>query len=153
MPSSLSQVRAACAKPQSPFHGWAQAPFTQAPVFVEPPPHVITPGNITASPGQNVVMSCVVLGDVPYNLTWSWDGKVAQPGEGRTRLLQNSSLEIIHVQPGDGGLYECVAQSANGTATASLWLFIQGRLCPSVCPWPGGCSAAPRGGGEWHPGG
>ncbi|XP_039576204.1 hemicentin-2 [Passer montanus] len=91
----------------------------------EPPPRVITPGNITASPGQDVVMSCVVLGDVPYNLTWSWDGKVAQPGHGRSRLLQNSSLEISQVQPGDGGLYECVAQSARGTATASLWLFIQ----------------------------
>ncbi|XP_041262809.1 hemicentin-2 isoform X2 [Onychostruthus taczanowskii] len=91
----------------------------------EPPPRLIAPGNITASPGQDVVMSCVVLGDVPYNLTWSWDGKVAQPGRGRTRLLQNSSLEISQVQPGDGGLYECVAQSARGTATASLWLFIQ----------------------------
>lgn len=83
-------------------------------------------------------MSCVVLGDVPYNLTWSWDGMEAQPGHGRTRLLQNGSLEIIHVQPGDGGRYECVAQSARGTATASLWLFIQGRLCPRGEPWPGG---------------
>lgn len=101
-------------------------------VFVEPSPRLIAPGNITASPGQDVVMSCVVLGDVPYNLTWSWDGKMAQPGDGRTRLLQNHSLEISHVQLGDGGLYECVAQSARGTATASLWLFIQGKLCPCV---------------------
>lgn len=107
------------------------------PVFVEPPLRLIAPGNITASPGRDVVMSCVVLGDVPYNLTWSWDGKAAQPGDGRTRLLQNHSLEISHVRPGDGGLYECVAQSARGTATASLWLFIQGRLRCCVGPWPG----------------
>lgn len=120
------------------------------PVFVEPPPRLITPGNITASPGQDVVMSCVVLGDVPYNLTWSWDGRAAQPGDGRTRLLQNHSLEISPVQPGDGGLYECVAQSAHGTATASLWLFIQGRFfifaplwdpARGIFCWPG----------EWHP--
>ncbi|XP_009950773.1 PREDICTED: LOW QUALITY PROTEIN: hemicentin-2, partial [Leptosomus discolor] len=91
----------------------------------ERPPRLIAPGNITASPGQDVVMSCPVLGDVPYNLTWSWDGKVAQPRDGRTRLLQNRSLEISRVQPGDGGLYECVARSAHGTATASLWLFVQ----------------------------
>ncbi|XP_074968536.1 hemicentin-2 [Phalacrocorax aristotelis] len=91
----------------------------------EPPPRLVAPGNITASPGQDVVMSCVVLGDVPYNLTWSWDGKTAQPGDGRTRLLQNRSLEISHVQLGDGGLYECIARSAHGTATASLWLFVQ----------------------------
>ncbi|XP_059684707.1 hemicentin-2 [Gavia stellata] len=91
----------------------------------EPPPRLIAPGNITASPGQDVVMSCPVLSDVPYNLTWSWDGKAAQPGDGRTRLLQNHSLEISRVQLGDGGPYECVARSAHGTATASLWLFIQ----------------------------
>ncbi|KAM6372038.1 LOW QUALITY PROTEIN: hemicentin-2 [Pluvialis apricaria] len=91
----------------------------------EPPPRLIAPANITASPGQDVVMSCPVLSHVPYNLTWSWDGKAAQPGDGRTRLLQNRSLEISRVQPGDGGLYECVARSAHGTAAASLWLFIQ----------------------------
>ncbi|RMB93417.1 hypothetical protein DUI87_30112 [Hirundo rustica rustica] len=91
----------------------------------EPPPRVIAPANITASPGQDVVMSCVVLGDVPYNLTWSWDGKAAQPGDGRTRLLQNRSLEISRVRPGDSGLYECVARSARGSAAASLWLFIR----------------------------
>ncbi|KAK2535167.1 Hmcn2 [Columba livia] len=91
----------------------------------EPPPRLIAPANITASPGQDVVMSCPVLSDVPYNLTWSWDGKAAQLRDGRTRLLQNRSLEIIRVQPGDGGLYECVVHSAHGSATASLWLFIQ----------------------------
>ncbi|XP_049688139.1 hemicentin-2 [Accipiter gentilis] len=91
----------------------------------EPPPRLIAPGNITASPGQDVVMSCPVLGDVPYNLTWSWDGKAAQPEDGRTRLLRNGSLEISRVQPGDGGPYECVARSAHGTATASLWLFVR----------------------------
>ncbi|KAM6117600.1 hemicentin-2 [Phoenicopterus ruber ruber] len=91
----------------------------------EPPPRLIAPGNITASPGQDVVMSCPVVGDVPYNLTWSWDGKAARPGDSRTRLLQNRSLEISRVQPGDGGLYECVARSAHGSAAASLWLFVQ----------------------------
>ncbi|XP_030317358.1 hemicentin-2 [Calypte anna] len=102
----------------------------------EPPPRLIAPANITASPGQDVVMSCRVLATVPYNLTWSWDGKVAQSGDGRTRLLHNNSLEITHVQPGDGGLYECVAQSAYGTATASLWLFIQEVPWVMVDPSP-----------------
>ncbi|KAM9370790.1 LOW QUALITY PROTEIN: hemicentin-2 [Phaethornis superciliosus] len=102
----------------------------------EPPPRLITPANITASPGQDVVMSCRVLATVPYNLTWSWDGKVAQSGDGRTRLLQNNSLEITQVQPGDGGLYECVARSAHGTATASLWLFIQEVPWVRVDPSP-----------------
>lgn len=90
-------------------------------------------------------MSCPVLSDAPYNLTWSWDRKAAQPGDGRTRLLQNRSLEISRVQPGDGGLYECVARSAHGSAAASLWLFIQGRLCPVGDP---GLGDAPREGGR-----
>ncbi|XP_069729285.1 hemicentin-2 [Phaenicophaeus curvirostris] len=91
----------------------------------DPPPRLVAPGNITASPGQDVVMSCPVVSDVPYNLTWSWDGRAAQPGDGRTRLLENRSLEISRVQPADEGQYECVARSARGSATASLWLFVQ----------------------------
>ena len=147
MPTSLSQVGTACAKPWCPQVSGSVAGHRlispQRAVFAEPPPRLIAPGNITASPGQDVVMSCLVLGDVPYNLTWSWDGKAAQPGDGRTRLLQNRSLEISHVQPADGGLYECVARSAHGTATASLWLFVQGRLCPA---WdPGLSDTLPRG--------
>lgn len=81
-----------------------------------------------------MVLSCPVLSAVPYNLTWSWDGRVALQGGGRARLLQNHSLEISRVQPGDAGPYECIARSAHGTATASVWLFVQGRLCPT----PGG---------------
>ncbi|KAM6400073.1 hemicentin-2 [Rhynochetos jubatus] len=91
----------------------------------EPPPRLLALDNITASPGQDVVMSCPVWSDAPYNLTWSWDVKAAHPRDGRTRLLQNGSLEISSVQPRDGGLYKCVARSAHGTAAASLWLFIQ----------------------------
>lgn len=134
VPTSLCQVGTARAKPwclrvsgSAARHGLISPRHA---VFAEPPPRLIALGNITASPGQDVVMSCLVLSDVPYNLTWSWDGKVAQPGDGRTRLLQNHSLEISRVQPGDGGLYECTARSAHGTATASLWLLVQGRLCP-----------------------
>ncbi|XP_040387830.1 hemicentin-2 isoform X3 [Cygnus olor] len=91
----------------------------------EPPPRLLAPGNVTASPGQDVMLSCPVLSAVPYNLTWSWDGRVALQGGGRARLLQNHSLEISRVQPGDAGPYECIARSAHGTATASVWLFIQ----------------------------
>ncbi|XP_068513036.1 hemicentin-2 isoform X2 [Anas acuta] len=91
----------------------------------EPPPRLQAPGNVTASPGHDVVLSCPVLSAVPYNLTWSWDGRVALQEGGRARLLQNHSLEISRVQPGDAGPYECIARSAHGTATASVWLFIQ----------------------------
>ncbi|XP_068771088.1 hemicentin-2 [Struthio camelus] len=101
---------------------------TRARTFVsvtEPPPRLIAPGNITALPGQDVVMSCTVLSDVPYNLTWSWDWKGVQPEDSRTRLLQNRSLEISSVQPGDGGQYKCIARNAHGAASASIWLLIQ----------------------------
>lgn len=128
---------------------WHGLSASHGATFAEPPPRLLALGNVTASPGQDVVMSCLVLSDVPYNLTWSWDGQVAVPGDGRTRLLQNGSLEIGHVQPGNRGLYECVAQSAHGTATASLWLFVQGKHCCGG-PWPGWCHA-PSGGGWMVP--
>lgn len=141
MATCLSQVGVARAEPRClRVSGAAAGHGLVSPrraVFAEPPPRLIAPGNVTASPGQDVVMSCPVLSRAPYNLTWSWDGKAAQPGDGRTRLLQNRSLEISRVQPGDGGLYECVARSAHGAATASLWLFVQGRLCPTRDPGPG----------------
>uniref|UniRef100_A0A8C6YKX8 Ig-like domain-containing protein n=1 Tax=Nothoprocta perdicaria TaxID=30464 RepID=A0A8C6YKX8_NOTPE len=88
-----------------------------------PPPRLVAPANITALPGQDVVMSCAVVGHTPYNLTWSWNGEDAEGG--RTRLLQNRSLEIRGVQPGDGGQYDCVARNAHGAARGSVWLFVQ----------------------------
>ncbi|NXL95018.1 HMCN2 protein, partial [Alectura lathami] len=91
----------------------------------EPPPRLLVPSNVTAAPGRDVLLSCSVPGDAPYNLTWSWDGRAARLGDGRARLLQNHSLEISRVQPGDAGPYECIASNAHGTATASIWLFIQ----------------------------
>uniref|UniRef100_A0A8C3XUU2 Hemicentin-2 n=3 Tax=Chelydra serpentina TaxID=8475 RepID=A0A8C3XUU2_CHESE len=91
----------------------------------EPPPYLVPPGNITALPGEGVVMSCPVSGDVVYNLTWSRDGKVLQPDEGWVRVLRNLSLEIVSVQLDDGGRYECTASNSHGTANASIWLFVQ----------------------------
>ncbi|XP_023961842.2 hemicentin-2 isoform X1 [Chrysemys picta bellii] len=91
----------------------------------EPPPYLVPPGNITALPGEGVIMSCPVSGDVAYNLTWSRDGKVLQPDEGWVRVLRNLSLEIVSVQLDDGGRYECTASNGHGTANASIWLFVQ----------------------------
>ncbi|XP_030391158.1 hemicentin-2 isoform X2 [Gopherus evgoodei] len=102
----------------------------------EPPPYLVSPGNITALPGEGVIMSCPVSGDVAYNLTWSRDGKVLQPDEGWVRVLRNLSLEIVSVQLDDGGRYECTASNGHGTATASIWLFVQeaprGRVATSL---------------------
>ncbi|XP_067398294.1 hemicentin-2 [Emydura macquarii macquarii] len=91
----------------------------------EPIPYLLPPKNITALPGEGVVMSCPVSGDGAYNLTWRRDGAVLQPEEGRARILRNLSLEIVSVRLGDGGRYECTASNAHGTASASIWLFVQ----------------------------
>uniref|UniRef100_A0A8C4YVD5 Hemicentin-2 n=1 Tax=Gopherus evgoodei TaxID=1825980 RepID=A0A8C4YVD5_9SAUR len=117
-----------------------------ASLHAEPPPYLVSPGNITALPGEGVIMSCPVSGDVAYNLTWSRDGKVLQPDEGWVRVLRNLSLEIVSVQLDDGGRYECTASNGHGTATASIWLFVQGKLSclhavsepyleTITCPW------------------
>uniref|UniRef100_A0A8D0H9X7 Ig-like domain-containing protein n=1 Tax=Sphenodon punctatus TaxID=8508 RepID=A0A8D0H9X7_SPHPU len=91
----------------------------------EPPPRLVPPENITASPGQGVVMSCHLSEEVVHNLTWAQDGKMLEPGKGRVSILGNLSLEIVGVQLGDAGQYDCTAGNAQGMETASIWLFVQ----------------------------
>ncbi|XP_064420214.1 hemicentin-2 [Latimeria chalumnae] len=92
----------------------------------EPPPSIETPWNVTAKPGDRVVLSCRIHGNVRYNLTWRrpqeelWQ----EEEEGRIRFLGNSSLQIDGVKPGDGGPYECTATNVFGMSRASVWLFI-----------------------------
>ncbi|XP_063792751.1 hemicentin-2 [Pseudophryne corroboree] len=102
----------------------AGAGYAQAQVSVaDPPPTISLHSNVTASPGDLAVLSCHVLGDVRYNLTWQHDGKALK--EGRLWILPNSSLQIQDVQPGDTGLYQCTARNSHGATTASVWLTVQ----------------------------
>ncbi|XP_069842937.1 hemicentin-2 [Dendropsophus ebraccatus] len=102
----------------------AGAGFAQTQVSIaDPPPTISLHPNVTVSMGDLAVLSCYVLGDVRYNLTWRHDGKALK--EGRLWILPNSSLQIQNVQPSDAGHYQCTARNSHGSTSASVWLAVQ----------------------------
>lgn len=94
-------------------------------LFTDPPPTISLYHNVTASIGEMAILSCYVLGEIRYNLTWQHDGSALK--EGRLWILPNSSLQIFNVEPGDAGRYQCTARNSHGTTTASVWLSVQGK--------------------------
>lgn len=106
------------------------------PVFIpsDPPPQLVPAPNITVSPGETAILSCQVLSDVPYNLTWIRDWRVLSASTGRVTQLADLSLEVSDISPSDGGRYQCLASNANGVSRASVWLLVRGEALPSVCP-------------------
>ncbi|KAM9207753.1 hemicentin-2 [Dugong dugon] len=99
-------------------------------VVTDPPPQLVPDPNVTVSPGENAILSCQVLGEAPYNLTWIRDWRVLPASVGRVTQLANLSLEVSGVIPSDGGRYQCVASNANGVTRASVWLLV--REVPQV---------------------
>uniref|UniRef100_H0VN85 Hemicentin 2 n=1 Tax=Cavia porcellus TaxID=10141 RepID=H0VN85_CAVPO len=99
-------------------------------IITDPPPQLVPTPNVTVSPGETAVLSCQVLGDAPYNLTWVRDWRVLPASMGRITQLANLSLEIRGVVPSDSGRYQCMASNANGATRASTWLLV--REVPQV---------------------
>ncbi|XP_072421818.1 hemicentin-1-like isoform X1 [Chiloscyllium punctatum] len=103
-------------------------------VVTEPPPIVETPQNVTAFPGDQVVLTCKVLGSIRYNITWMRDGTELQDDNEYITPLRNSSLAFWNVQSENAGRYECVAVNMQGSSQASVWLFIPDSPHVTVIP-------------------
>ncbi|XP_078407396.1 LOW QUALITY PROTEIN: hemicentin-1-like [Cetorhinus maximus] len=103
-------------------------------VVTEPPPIVETPQNVTAFPGDQVVLTCRVLGSVRYNITWMRDGTELQVDNEHVTLLSNSSLAFWNVQSENAGRYECMAVNMQGSSQASVWLFVPEAPHVTVSP-------------------
>ncbi|XP_012784766.2 hemicentin-2 [Ochotona princeps] len=99
-------------------------------VVTDPPPQLLPAPNVTVSPGESAILSCRVLSEAPYNLTWVRDWRVLPSSTGRVTQLADLSLEVSSVTPSDGGRYQCVASNANGVTRASVWLLV--REAPQV---------------------
>uniref|UniRef100_A0A8C6W1G7 Hemicentin 2 n=1 Tax=Nannospalax galili TaxID=1026970 RepID=A0A8C6W1G7_NANGA len=99
-------------------------------VITDPPPQLVPGPNMTVSPGETAILSCQVLGEAPYNLTWVRDWRALPASTGRVTQLADLSLEVSGILPSDGGRYQCVASNANGITRASTWLLV--REAPQV---------------------
>uniref|UniRef100_A0A2K6K1Q6 Hemicentin-2 n=1 Tax=Rhinopithecus bieti TaxID=61621 RepID=A0A2K6K1Q6_RHIBE len=99
-------------------------------VVTDPPPQLVPAPNVTVSPGETAVLSCQVLSEAPYNLTWVRDWRVLPASTGRVTQLADLSLEVSGIIPTDGGRYQCMASNANGVTRASVWLLV--REAPQV---------------------
>nr|XP_044998229.1 hemicentin-1 isoform X3 [Jaculus jaculus] len=120
-----------CAAVSSAGTGRAQTFFDVS----EPPPIIQVPSNVTVTPGERAVLTCVVLSAVDYNLTWQRNGRdvsLAEPG--RVRMLADLSLELRNVQVGDAGVYHCLAASEGGPAAAPVFLIVQESPKVTVMP-------------------
>ncbi|GAB1285528.1 Hemicentin-1 [Apodemus speciosus] len=72
----------------------------------EPPPIIQVPNNVTVTPGERAVLSCLVISAVDYNLTWQRNDRDVQLADSaRIRTLANLSLELKSVKTGDAGEY------------------------------------------------
>lgn len=87
------------------------------------------PSNVTVTPGETAVLTCLIISAVDYNLTWQRndrDVRLAEPA--RIRTLTNLSLELKSVKFNDAGEYLCVVSSEGGSSAASVFLTVQGTV-------------------------
>ncbi|XP_060132638.1 hemicentin-1 isoform X1 [Zootoca vivipara] len=92
----------------------------------EPPPIVQVPNNVTVTPGNRAVLTCLTVSTVRYNLTWhrnNRDLKFLEPS--RIRMMSNLSLEVKAVKLSDAGEYSCLASNEGGSTVASVFLTVQ----------------------------
>lgn len=86
----------------------------------------MVPSNATASPGANVILTCLVASTVRFNLTWQ-RGEVDPTLDHRMRVTANLSLEIQRVTPEDVGWYTCIAANEGGISASRVYLSVQGK--------------------------
>ncbi|XP_067391212.1 hemicentin-1 isoform X2 [Emydura macquarii macquarii] len=92
----------------------------------EPPPVVQVPNNVTVTPGERAILTCLTLSAVRYNLTWQRNGRdlrLVEPS--RIRKMSNLSLEVKSVKLTDAGEYNCLASNEGGSTVASVFLTVQ----------------------------
>ncbi|XP_016658351.1 leucine-rich repeat and immunoglobulin-like domain-containing nogo receptor-interacting protein 2 isoform X3 [Acyrthosiphon pisum] len=77
------------------------------------PDVIVVPENKTVSVGEQLQLSCKVVGDPEPYITWAKDDIDLELGK-RVQVFQNHTLIISKVETTDGGKYKCVASNYLG---------------------------------------
>uniref|UniRef100_A0A3B3BIE7 Hemicentin 1 n=1 Tax=Oryzias melastigma TaxID=30732 RepID=A0A3B3BIE7_ORYME len=96
---------------------------------VSPPPAITVEGNVTASPGAQVLLTCHVVSTVSFNFTWLRAGREARLNP-RMNMLRNLSLQVFPVTPEDSGWYDCIATNEGGATAERMFLTVQVSVEP-----------------------
>ncbi|XP_023810079.1 hemicentin-1 isoform X2 [Oryzias latipes] len=99
----------------------------------EPPPAITVEGNMTASPGARVLLTCHVVSTVSFNFTWLRGGREARL-DPRMNMLGNLSLQVFPVTPEDSGWYSCIATNEGGATAERMFLTVEDVPRVSVEP-------------------
>uniref|UniRef100_A0A8C2YR50 Myosin light chain kinase, smooth muscle n=1 Tax=Chinchilla lanigera TaxID=34839 RepID=A0A8C2YR50_CHILA len=86
------------------------------------------PRSVTASLGQNVLISCAIAGDPFPSVHWLRDGKALSKDTGHLEVLQNEdvfTLVLKNVQPWHAGQYEILLRNQVGECSCQVSLMLQ----------------------------
>lgn len=94
--------------------------------------HPFSFGDETVNSGDIASVTCLVSkGDLPMNITWTFNGRKMYDNDGidtGNTKSRSSQLIIDSVEPHHLGEYTCFAQNLLGTAKYSTFLNVNGTL-------------------------
>ncbi|XP_043852237.1 myosin light chain kinase, smooth muscle isoform X2 [Dromiciops gliroides] len=86
------------------------------------------PRSVTATPGQNVLISCAIAGDPFPTVQWLRDGQVLTKDAGYSEVLQNEdvfTMVLKNVQSSHAGQYEIQLKNRVGECSCQVSLMLQ----------------------------
>ncbi|XP_068921049.1 myosin light chain kinase, smooth muscle isoform X2 [Petaurus breviceps papuanus] len=86
------------------------------------------PRSVTATRGQNVLISCAIAGDPFPTVQWLRDGRVLTKNSGYSEVLQNEdvfTMVLKNVQPSHAGQYEIQLKNRVGECSCQVSLMMR----------------------------